>query len=150
MGYCEGGDLHTKLRSQRGSLLPETRVVEWTIQIAFGLQYLHQHNILHRDLKTQNIFLTRSKMIKLGDLGTILSADRALSINMPAWPMCTHPTTCTPTCIPTCTHAHIHTHLYTLISPKHSFFFPPFLCICVLYRVLYRVLSRHCTRPGRL
>jgi serine/threonine protein kinase len=69
MGYCEAGDLHTKLRAQRGTLLSETQVVEWTIQISFGLQYLHQHNILHRDLKTQNIFLTRSQMIKLGDLG---------------------------------------------------------------------------------
>ena len=36
-----------------------------TIQIALGLQYLHQYNILHRDLKTQNIFLTRHKIIKV-------------------------------------------------------------------------------------
>ena len=32
-------------------------------------QYMHDRNILHRDLKTQNIFLTKSKIIKVGDLG---------------------------------------------------------------------------------
>lgn len=32
-------------------------------------QYLHEKHILHRDLKTQNIFLTRTNIIKVGDLG---------------------------------------------------------------------------------
>ncbi|XP_070594753.1 serine/threonine-protein kinase Nek4 isoform X7 [Erythrolamprus reginae] len=34
-----------------------------------GKQYLHEKHILHRDLKTQNVFLTRSNIIKVGDLG---------------------------------------------------------------------------------
>ncbi|XP_077714755.1 serine/threonine-protein kinase Nek4 isoform X8 [Canis aureus] len=34
-----------------------------------GRQYLHEKHILHRDLKTQNVFLTRTNIIKVGDLG---------------------------------------------------------------------------------
>lgn len=51
MGYCEGGDLCTRLKTYEGRLLPETQVVEWFVQIALALQYLHERKILHRDLK---------------------------------------------------------------------------------------------------
>ncbi|NXI39451.1 NEK4 kinase, partial [Galbula dea] len=69
MGFCEGGDLYHKLKEQKGKLLPEHQVVEWFVQIAMALQYLHEKHILHRDLKTQNVFLTRTNIIKVGDLG---------------------------------------------------------------------------------
>ncbi|XP_059505799.1 serine/threonine-protein kinase Nek4 isoform X2 [Stegostoma tigrinum] len=69
MGYCEGGDLYHKLKEQKGKLLPESQIVEWFVQIAMALQYLHEKHILHRDLKTQNIFLTKTNIIKVGDLG---------------------------------------------------------------------------------
>lgn len=69
MSFCEGGDLYNTLKSRKGELLDERQIVEWFVQISMALQYLHERNILHRDLKTQNIFLTRSKIIKLGDLG---------------------------------------------------------------------------------
>ncbi|XP_039931894.1 serine/threonine-protein kinase Nek4 isoform X1 [Hirundo rustica] len=69
MGFCEGGDLYHKLKEQKGKLLPENQVVEWFVQISMALQYLHEKHILHRDLKTQNIFLTRTNIIKVGDLG---------------------------------------------------------------------------------
>ncbi|XP_060084768.1 serine/threonine-protein kinase Nek4-like [Ylistrum balloti] len=69
MQYCEGGDLYTKLKENKGQALDERQVVEWFVQIAMALQYMHERNILHRDLKTQNIFLTKSKIIKVGDLG---------------------------------------------------------------------------------
>jgi len=66
--YAEGGDLYTELRHyrERNEFLTEVQVVRWFIQICMALQYLHQQHILHRDLKTQNIFLTKTKMIKVG------------------------------------------------------------------------------------
>lgn len=71
MNFCEGGDLYTKLKaySKEGKVLEETQIVEWFVQIAMALQYMHERHILHRDLKTQNIFLTKSNIIKVGDLG---------------------------------------------------------------------------------
>ena len=80
MVYAEGGDLFTRIKNQRSlrkhakpghkyQYVEERQVVEWSVQIAMGLQYLHKNRILHRDLKTQNIFLTKSNLIKIGDLG---------------------------------------------------------------------------------
>lgn len=69
MAFCEGGDLYTKLKYRKKQLLSEEQIMEWFIQITLALQYLHDRSILHRDLKTQNIFLTKFEMIKLGDLG---------------------------------------------------------------------------------
>ncbi|XP_030829270.1 serine/threonine-protein kinase Nek4 isoform X2 [Strongylocentrotus purpuratus] len=69
MGFCDGGDLYNRLKQQKNAALEERQVVEWFVQIAMALQYMHERNILHRDLKTQNIFLTKSKIIKVGDLG---------------------------------------------------------------------------------
>ncbi|XP_033899034.3 serine/threonine-protein kinase Nek11-like [Acipenser ruthenus] len=68
--YCEGGDLDNRIRDRWGTgrLFSERQVMEWLIQILLGVQYLHERLILHRDLKTKNIFL-KNGMIKIGDFG---------------------------------------------------------------------------------
>lgn len=38
MGFCEGGDLYSRLKAQKGVLLEERQVVEWFVQIAMALQ----------------------------------------------------------------------------------------------------------------
>lgn len=38
-------------------------------QITMALKHIHDHRITHRDLKTRNIFLTRSGVVKVGDFG---------------------------------------------------------------------------------
>ncbi|CAF3369353.1 unnamed protein product [Rotaria sp. Silwood1] len=69
MAFCEGGDLYTKLKYRKKQLLNEEQIIEWFIQITLALQYMHDRSILHRDLKTQNIFLTKHEIVKVGDLG---------------------------------------------------------------------------------
>lgn len=39
------------------------------LQIILGLEYIHNKRILHRDIKTLNIFLTKEERVKIGDLG---------------------------------------------------------------------------------
>ena len=78
MEFCEKGDLHTYLKRQNGKHLPENHIWKIFIQIVLGVKDLHSQNILHRDLKTLNIFLTITNAIRIGDLGVaklISSAD---------------------------------------------------------------------------
>lgn len=71
MEYAERGDLEKYLESRRaeGKPLGEAQVLEWFIQLALGLKYIHDKKILHRDLKADNIFLTANGQIKIGDFG---------------------------------------------------------------------------------
>ena len=43
--------------------------MDWFVQIALALKHVHERKILHRDLKTQNIFLTSKGEVKMGDFG---------------------------------------------------------------------------------
>mmetsp|Transcript_50255 Transcript_50255/g.129370 ORF Transcript_50255/g.129370 Transcript_50255/m.129370 type:complete len:470 (-) Transcript_50255:258-1667(-) len=72
MAYCEGGDLYSVIQEKMKSkdLFKEEEILNWFVQLALALQYMHSKRMLHRDLKSQNIFLTKNrKVIKLGDFG---------------------------------------------------------------------------------
>ncbi|XP_054642551.1 serine/threonine-protein kinase Nek5-like isoform X3 [Dunckerocampus dactyliophorus] len=70
MEYCDGGDLMMKINTQRGVFFAEQQVLDWFVQICLGLKHIHDRKILHRDIKSQNIFLTeQGKKVKLGDFG---------------------------------------------------------------------------------
>jgi NIMA (never in mitosis gene a)-related kinase len=44
-------------------------VLNWFTQICLAMKHVHDRKILHRDLKSQNIFLTKRNFVKLGDFG---------------------------------------------------------------------------------
>ncbi|XP_077389543.1 serine/threonine-protein kinase Nek1 isoform X2 [Festucalex cinctus] len=69
MDYCEGGDLFKKINSQKGMLFTEEQILDWFVQICLALKHVHDRKILHRDLKSQNIFLTKDGTVQLGDFG---------------------------------------------------------------------------------
>ncbi|KAM5288037.1 LOW QUALITY PROTEIN: serine/threonine-protein kinase Nek5 [Ctenodactylus gundi] len=70
MEYCDGGDLMTRIRQQRGVLFSEDQILGWFVQISLGLKHIHDRKILHRDIKAQNIFLSKNGTVaKLGDFG---------------------------------------------------------------------------------
>ncbi|CAE7578338.1 NEK1 [Symbiodinium natans] len=47
----------------------EEQILEWFVQTCFALKHVHERKVLHRDLKTQNIFLMSNGHVKLGDFG---------------------------------------------------------------------------------
>ncbi|XP_024851807.1 serine/threonine-protein kinase Nek1 isoform X6 [Bos taurus] len=69
MDYCEGGDLFKRINAQKGVLFQEDQILDWFVQICLALKHVHDRKILHRDIKSQNIFLTRDGTIQLGDFG---------------------------------------------------------------------------------
>ena len=71
MEYCDSGDLNDFLEKHKQTkhLLSENLVWKIFIKITLGLADIHKLNILHRDLKSLNIFLKKDEDIRVGDLG---------------------------------------------------------------------------------
>jgi len=70
MEYADGGDLNTQIKEikQKKLFFEEKQIWSTLIQILEGLNYLHKSSIIHRDLKSANIFLTKDGIVKIGDL----------------------------------------------------------------------------------
>lgn len=68
--YADGGDLYQRILQyqKKGKYMSETFIWNLMIQIVRGMKALHDLNILHRDLKSANVFLTKSGEVKIGDM----------------------------------------------------------------------------------
>lgn len=69
---AEQGSLRAKLIKTLGKISLST-LVDYTIQIANGMNYLESRRLIHRDLATRNIFITNTNIIKIGDFGLMRS-----------------------------------------------------------------------------
>mmetsp|Transcript_61689 Transcript_61689/g.133653 ORF Transcript_61689/g.133653 Transcript_61689/m.133653 type:complete len:366 (-) Transcript_61689:169-1266(-) len=76
MDYCEGGDMwqHIQLCRRQRATINEPQVLRWFTQMSLAMKYMHEKNVLHRDIKTQNIFLAKKVggvlgCLKIADFG---------------------------------------------------------------------------------
>ena len=67
MEYLEGEDLEKTLR--RRGMLPPQEVIDCMVQVAWGLAHAHEKGVVHRDIKPTNLFLDKSGVVKVLDLG---------------------------------------------------------------------------------
>jgi len=67
MELCSGKTIADRLKS-RGPI-PNADAARWLRQIASALSYMHNHRVIHRDLKLANLFLDRDGNVKVGDFG---------------------------------------------------------------------------------
>lgn len=71
MEYAEGGNLADLILSYKinKKKFETNEILNWISQVVLGVMLMHSKNILHRDLKSQNLFLTSDGTIKIGDFG---------------------------------------------------------------------------------
>lgn len=78
MELCEGGSLARALDSLRsqGARLPEGDIWRLLREVTSGLRHLHSNQVLHLDVKPENIFMGSDGTFKLGDLGSAVLRNR--------------------------------------------------------------------------
>ncbi|PIO64132.1 hypothetical protein TELCIR_14253 [Teladorsagia circumcincta] len=84
--FLEGGDLLSQFENQGSKPYPEKKVGEIIRQIGSAVQYLHDMNIAHRDIKLENILCSSTGddcVYKLGDYGFAKRPERNVLMESP-------------------------------------------------------------------
>lgn len=74
MELCKSGNMMDLLRSRKRYTAPETRF--FLVQLIGACQYMHEHSVIHRDLKLGNLFLDEFMNVKVGDFGLAALIER--------------------------------------------------------------------------
>ena len=79
--YADDGNLEIKLEEQKekGEQFQENQIIDWLTQCCLALQYIHDENIIHRNIKPSNIFCMKMGYIKLGDFGIAKLLDKSIN-----------------------------------------------------------------------
>ena len=64
----DGGSLGEMIRRNSGCILPEEQILDWFIEVCFAVKYLHDRKIVHRNLHSRNVLMTKYNVLKVGDL----------------------------------------------------------------------------------
>lgn len=88
MEYADNGDLLAKIKHHKKTqkYIPEEEVLSIFIQIVSGLNRIHQLNIMHRDLKSANVFLNKDGRAQLGDFNVSKIAQLGLNYTQTGTP----------------------------------------------------------------
>lgn len=78
MEYADSGDLYQKILQHQNEkmMFQESQIWHMLIQIVSGLKSLHEYKIMHRDIKSANIFINKDWVCKLGDMNVSKLADQ--------------------------------------------------------------------------
>jgi serine/threonine protein kinase len=68
-----------KRHRQNGRLFPLSRALDLTIQICAGIGYAHRANLVHCDVKPQNVLVTHDDRVKVADFGIARAMSQATS-----------------------------------------------------------------------
>ena len=87
MEYADDGDVLAKIKlaKETQTYIEEDTVVSWLAQCVVALSHLHSNGIIHRDVKTANMFLTKEGVLKLGDFGVSRHFKVWVAFNLHAW-----------------------------------------------------------------
>jgi eukaryotic-like serine/threonine-protein kinase len=80
MDYAPNGSLRRK--HPRGTGLPLPTILSYVSQLALALQYAHDHQMIHRDVKPENMLLGRNNEVLLSDFGIALLAQSSSSVSV--------------------------------------------------------------------
>ncbi|KAL7832423.1 hypothetical protein AOLI_G00299710 [Acnodon oligacanthus] len=90
MEFCGAGSVTDLIKNTKGNSLKEDWIAYISREMLRGLTHLHQHKVIHRDIKGQNVLLTQNAEVKLVDFGVSAQLDRTVSrrntfIGTPYW-----------------------------------------------------------------